>query len=389
MKRLKSALFNGLVGLFRYLATEMNEIAILRVWHTSCFGIGWQEVRLTQIHAGGPRMCQESRHGRGFTLIELLVVIAIIATLIALLLPAVQQAREAARRAQCVNHLKQIGLASHSYHDIHGAFPPGITRPKWADAGNVECWGWHVFLMPQLEQVGLYNLLDAKNYTLKEALEGLNPHLTSDAQRREALQTVIPVFLCPSDSHEEIAHRQRHFGGGAGTSAGGLGNFRPGLTNYLGNRGTREHPSASLDGHGIFFANSSIRIADITDGTSNTFLAGERDTDRCRSGSWVGVRNPRGSGSRGMMYNVGHARAQLNASDPPFNWGNSRQGCGEGFSSHHTGGANFVFCDGRVDFISENIQFDERQSWHPNPSATIGTYQKLAHRHDGHPAGEF
>src|SRR5688500_480674 len=166
---------------------------------------------------------------RGFTLIELLVVIAIIATLIAILLPAVQQAREAARRTQCKNNLKQIGLALHNYHDIQLTFPPGFIRDGVA---NSDGWSWGAAILPQLEQAPLYDLLGVSRYRLRDVLAGSNPALATVAQRSAALQTHVPVYVCPSDPNEGIAHADRHFQGGLGNNAGGLGQFRPGLSNY-------------------------------------------------------------------------------------------------------------------------------------------------------------
>lgn len=323
----------------------------------------------------------------GFTLIELLVVIAIIAVLIALLLPAVQQAREAARRAQCKNNLKQIGLALHNYHDVHLAFPPGFIRDAIA---NSEGWGWHAFLLPQLEQSSRSDLLDLSQYRLRDVLSGVNPGLSSPQQRRDALQSALSVYICPSDTNDGIAHQNRHFGGGIGTAAGGLGQFRPGLTNYVGNWGTR--PAAQLtsghDPYGVLYYNSRVRIADITDGTSNTIVAGERESRVGRAGTWIGVRNPNGSGSRGIYVGLAHSTAAINASDPPFFWSDDN-GAGEGYSSEHTGGAQFLFADGSVRFISENVHQNQIGANIASPPQTIGTFQKLLHRRDGLVVGEY
>ena len=336
---------------------------------------------------------------RGFTLIELLVVIAIIAVLIALLLPAVQQAREAARRAQCRNNLKQIGLACHNYHGTFSTFPMGFVRGPWAGSNERESWGWQVSILPYMERTPLYDRLGVTNYSLRAVLAGSNPQLTTAAQIRTALQTKISGYICPSDANDGLTHENRHFGGGVGLSAGPLSgtNFRPGLSNYVGNRGTRDHRSPSNDPWGILFYNSNISIADISDGTSNVFLAGERKTRDCRAGSWVGVRNPRGNGARGIWYNIAATRALLNAPHPTYDWdsvGADPDGCGTGFASEHTGGANFLFCDGSVHFLSENIDFNTGGggapgvSWDASPPASeIGTYQRLSHRRDGNPSG--
>jgi prepilin-type N-terminal cleavage/methylation domain-containing protein/prepilin-type processing-associated H-X9-DG protein len=291
---------------------------------------------------------------RAFTLVELLVVIAIIGILIALLLPAVQAAREAARRMQCTSHLKNLALAMHNYHDTNGHFPAGFDRDPYQTRGaakNHECWGWHAMLLPFIEQESLYDQLNVANMRLEEVIA------SSSSQTVTLMQTKISIFVCPSDAGgEEIAHTDRHFGGGKGTNSAGLGNWRPGITNYIGNRGVKDQPQSSLDTHGILFYDSDLRMAQIQDGTSNTFCIGERNTNTCRSGSWIGVRNPDGAGSRGIWYNIGHSRAQINAPSPPIGWG-SDKGCGEGFASNHPGGANFAFCDGSVHFLSDTIEF--------------------------------
>ncbi|MDQ3331585.1 MAG: DUF1559 domain-containing protein, partial [Planctomycetota bacterium] len=177
------------------------------------------------------------RPRRGFTLIELLVVIAIIAVLIALLLPAVQQAREAARRAQCQNNLKQIGLALHNYHDVSNQFPMAFIRAS--TVANTEGWGWGAMILPQLEQGNLFDRLGVTQYRLTDVLAGLKPDLASVQDRTTIFQTRLPVYICPSDSNDGLVPAQKDFRNGLGTSAGGLGNFRPAISNYMGNWGTR------------------------------------------------------------------------------------------------------------------------------------------------------
>lgn len=337
------------------------------------------------------RNVRRNRRQRGFTLIELLVVIAIIAILIALLLPAVQQAREAARRSTCKNNLKQIGLALHNYHDTYRMFPPGYIYDVRYDACCHEAWSWSVFILPNLDQGPLFNKLDVGNFSLEQVLatgpSGLTP----------ALQTPLSVFRCPSDSggnqSSQLVHTNRHFGGGVGASAGGLGNFLPAASNYVGVLGNRQRAGrrspSNDDTNGIFSFNSDVRLRDILDGTSNTFMVGERDIQQCRGGSWVGVRNPwSGTGSRGIYLAVGGAHgAMLVLNARPWN-GNNR--CGEGFSSVHEGGAQFLFADGAVRFISENIHFDPtNRNANNSNAANMGTYQRLMRRNDRQPIGEF
>ncbi len=349
---------------------------------------------------------------RGFTLIELLVVIAIIAILIALLLPAVQQAREAARRTQCKNNLKQLGLACHNYHDVHGMFPIGHSRGPWTGSANVEAWGWHVHLLPYIEQSALFDTLDVNTYSLEQVIAGDNPGLpnTNSGNIADdpllALQSRISGFSCPSDPNDGIAHADRHFGGGVGISRSPAGNisWRPGHTNYVGNRGTRDQPQATNDPFGVFGYNLATRIRDVEDGTSNTLMIGERDTKNCRAGAWPGVRNPQGSGGRGIWYNVGHSRTLINAPTSVFNW-DTDNGCGESFSSMHPGGVQFALADGSVRFVSENIEFVDdcandaggvcRWVWEafnpgdPRWAAAFNVYNSLSRRNDGFPFGEY
>lgn len=339
-----------------------------------------------------------ARYGlqRGFTLVELLVVIAIIGILVALLLPAVQAAREAARRMQCTNNLKQLALAEHNYHDTHQSFSSGYIRGPWGSSRKHECWGWHVLLMPFIEQGALHDQLAPQNYTLEHVIAGLNPAVPNPVA---TLQTRISGFICPSDSNEdELAHQDRHFKGGIGSNAAGLGEWRPGLTNYIGNRGTRNHPQATNDTHGVLFFDSNVRMGDISDGTSSTFMIGERDSLHCRAGAWPGVRNPQGGSGRGIWTSVAHSRSVLNAPDPPFGWG-SNNGCGESFGSLHPSGANFAFCDGSIHFISENIEFNDgcRNGccvWNKNvigdPDCLwFSVYIRLGRRNDGLPVSGY
>src|SRR5260370_41925909 len=193
-----------------------------------------------------------TRLKRGFTLIELLVVIAIIAVLIALLLPAVQAAREAARRAECVNNLKQIGLALHNYDGTHQTLPPGYIsnfNAKGDDTGPG--WGWASMMLPQLE---LNTVFNAINFNLSIEL----------AQNQTSRLPTAKVFLCPSDSVKpswDAMTRDPN----TGVPINLICQVAP--SNYVAMYGITE---PGVNGEGLFFRNSKISLRDITDGTSQT-----------------------------------------------------------------------------------------------------------------------
>lgn len=202
---------------------------------------------------------------RGFTLIELLVVIAIIGVLVSLLLPAVQQAREAARRTQCKNNLKQLGIALHNYHDAHSTFPPNLvpggTNYKYS-AGN---WGVLAYLSPFLEQTPVYNLmnLNAPTYGPVGAITGI-----FDPNNRLAAEIMIPLFLCPTD-------RGVSLGPGYAVNALAPANYVANLGSGIKTTPAGDRHGSPYDADGVFFADSRVRIGDIADGTSNTAAMSE------------------------------------------------------------------------------------------------------------------
>ena len=323
---------------------------------------------------------------RGFTLIELLVVIAIIAVLVALLLPAIQQAREAARRAQCKNNLKQMGLALHNYHEMNRSLPPG-----WIGGNR---WGWATFILPELDQSPLYNLLNGTSGmnvmgTTAAGFSAVMPSLIMP----NALQTVLTVYRCPSDTGQNIVTPP--LGNGytiATTPAANTTSF--GRSNYPGVEGAVVNlaviPTTTNGfGGGAFSQNSSRRFRDFIDGLSNTFLVGERRTPSGSVSSgfsggdtiWAGVGDevsiqgialPVGDCSFGDKLNLHNPVAPSLTSNLPYS----------GFSSLHTGGGHFVLGDGSVRFVSDSIA--------QGPANTMGsTYQNLATVADGLPLGEF
>jgi prepilin-type N-terminal cleavage/methylation domain-containing protein/prepilin-type processing-associated H-X9-DG protein len=270
-----------------------------------------------------------------FTLIELLVVMAIIAILIGLLLPAVQKVREAAARLQCLNNLKQMGLACHNHHDARKAFPPGYQASEPYTDGATDTapgWGWAAFLLPYLEQDNLYRQLN----------------LTLPVSQSAGIQTVLPVYQCPSDLLPPAAF--------AVPDAFGKTVAPAAPSSYAGCGGGDESDTAGPTGLGIFYRNSKTRLADVTDGTSNTLLIGERAWSNA-NGIWAGAlpggvilrgqQNPN-PGSGAAFYPAATlvlAHSHLNNAQTDTDGGL------DDFSSNHLGGSNFVFADGSVRFL--------------------------------------
>ncbi|QDT65776.1 DUF1559 domain-containing protein [Calycomorphotria hydatis] len=240
------------------------------------------------------------RPRRGFTLVELLVVIAIIAILIALLLPAVQQAREAARRSTCLDHLKQIGLALHNYHDAYSTFPPGyisdfssyedlsgtahVSHSGVTSFGAVQ-WSWLAFIAPMMELGPAYDALAVGDRRAADTACYAR-HWVPDQAARDAMEAPIATLRCPSDVGPHL-NTSRGFWGSPqkhpdnpSWSCGG-GQFP--TSNYLGvnadraNSSNTQYVEARMRyANGIFVPNGKVKMRDVTDGTSNTFMVGER-----------------------------------------------------------------------------------------------------------------
>jgi prepilin-type N-terminal cleavage/methylation domain-containing protein len=338
-----------------------------------------------------------------FTLVELLVVIAIIGILVGLLLPAVQAAREAARRMQCSNNLKQIGLAVHNYASAHNVFPTGyVTAELSRDAagnGPRSGWSWSTFIMPFIEQSNLYNTLQPGRL------------LASDASvtdpMRQAMQQPLPMYRCPSDTGPAlmttVGMRVHLPEDTANPTANAT---QVAVTNYVGNNtSTKWHMGGRLIGagpglrhaiaqwpnnpgfNGIFGEDFKISFRDVTDGTSNTMLVGEKvweiksplgTTVNCAAGNvftanyhngQLTIRNALGAGS-----------VSINAT--------AANDCLFGFSSNHVGGAQFVRVDGSVHFVSQTI--DHRTVLATQPGAWQNTtYEKVLSRNDGQVLGNI
>jgi prepilin-type N-terminal cleavage/methylation domain-containing protein/prepilin-type processing-associated H-X9-DG protein len=264
----------------------------------------------------------------GFTLIELLVVIAIIAVLIALLVPAVQKVREAAARTQCQNNLKQIGLAAHGYHDTYKVLPHGgvgwsdpptfVSAGQPATASNQRA-GWGYQILPFIEQQAIWR--------------GGNGATVNDCQIN-AIAAVIPVYYCPSRRSPQALPS-------AASWYGPSGNYAHGTWDYAG---------ANLDNTGAI-PNGFVgrKMVTITDGTSNTFLAGEARKNTAVIGQYQGDDNE--GYSSGWDHDV---MRYTGTGYPPLPDTQSGDG-GQRFGSSHTGGLNMLFCDGSIRFVTYGI----------------------------------
>ncbi|MDR3638215.1 MAG: DUF1559 domain-containing protein [Isosphaeraceae bacterium] len=289
------------------------------------------------------RFSLTSRRVHAFTLIELLVVIAVIAVLIALLLPAVQAAREAARRAQCVNNLKQFGVAMHTYHSAQDTFPPAYITQVVNNAAAPETgpgWGWGVMLLSDLEQKSLYN---AVNFSLQ----------ITDSGSITVRATSLSVFLCPSN-----------VGVGPVVVRDGSGTVLDGdlsAGQYLASAGQLEPGEYPDSNNGVFYRNSRNGIRDITDGSSTTLMVGERSRN-VADATWVGAiptaqlcTNPnwpvQECGPACTMVVSHTGSASTGAIYVP----NSKSSMVDDYWSFHRGGCNFLFCDGSVRFIKETV----------------------------------
>jgi len=280
---------------------------------------------------------------RGFTLIELLVVIAIIAILIGLLLPAVQKVREAAARMKCQNNLKQIGVALHAYHDVRNSLPPAVRAvsaggnmgPSTAPNGG---WGWGTFILPYVEQGPLFTVINPDATTIPA---------TQPASGSVPVQTVLPVFLCPSNAASKTNPNR----GNHATS-----NYVAVLGPSPGVSGTSFNFAQFTQATGCMYGNSAVRFLDITDGTSNTVVVGERvlgtvGTQAYNGGIWSGLYEAERvaanmwwmSGTTAAAHTSHRIQGQSGANSV---WT---------MSSRHTGGVSFVFGDGSVRSISEQV----------------------------------
>jgi prepilin-type N-terminal cleavage/methylation domain-containing protein/prepilin-type processing-associated H-X9-DG protein len=306
-------------------------------------------------------------HRRGFTLIELLVVIAIIGALIALLLPAVQQAREAARRTQCVNNLKQIGIALHNYQASLGVLPTGyISRMDPSSFDNAgPGWGWGARILNQMEQKPVY---DSINFALGvEFPDNMTARLA-----------VVQGFLCPSDPDQDTSFTVVDATTGNTTLGAPICDVAE--SHYVGSVGTGDpsslypwindadnKPPGRDNANGLFFRNRSVGFAEITDGLSQTFAVGERSENLSRA-TWTGAVTNAAvplidlQGGAGFDPEGGGALVLAHTGEGHGPNAPSGMAHGDQFWSLHPGGANFLFADGSVRFIKEQVGFRIYQS---------------------------
>ncbi|MCO6048162.1 DUF1559 domain-containing protein [Aeoliella sp. ICT_H6.2] len=308
----------------------------------------------------------------GFTLVELLVVIAIIGILVALLLPAVQAAREAARRASCVNNLKQLSLSALNYHDTQGRFPVNIT-PRRSDPFTDDlddCTGqsWILSMLPQMEQQALYDQFELSGDMVVGGGQGNDG--IAKPQNLPLIATELDALKCPSGYNAEFGTR---------TDAFQLVGHVVATTNYMGVMGPSHWGKSSFGGgsrcynttkqcEGIFWLldfHYNVKVSKIIDGTSKTYLVGEDLPQYNRHNAWAY-----------SHHSVASTFAPINYKPDPLpedfttnNWPDMR-----GFRSAHPGGVQFAYADGHVEFTTDDIDLNIHRARSTKAGGELGPW---------------
>jgi prepilin-type N-terminal cleavage/methylation domain-containing protein len=330
-------------------------------------------------------MSMKKSHRHGFTLVELLVVIAIIGTLVGLLLPAVQTARESARRSQCTNNMKQVALGLHNFHDAFKALPPSATNST-VDSKGRSSWSWMLFVLPYIEQATLFDAC------MNQVTWRMQQPAWMDTPVQSQARAPIPPFLCPTDTVGLLAPEAKV------NSAASWLTFTASKANYLANGGALNCWGGSVDqqmraSQGAFRKARGVTFKDFPDGLSKTFLLGEAggvsavasDADRM-PGIWSGTTNQNNGQPEIMRFTMD----KLNAGTP------------NAFGSFHPGGGNFALADASIRFIDDAIQanpllwgFDASNEasitnyTNQTSNSGRGVYERLSTRADGLSIGGF